>query len=354
MSRLFGAQRMVLQAIHDAQGETIGYIGDDRLVQVTRISLRDMRDWLLTLEQEELIDLALTGDGLSASITPRGRLALGLYRASPSATSPAREPGRTDVGQGRDRALVIGIGDYASPITRLPAVANDVREIAALLRSGQGGVRDRNVEVLVDREAGRANILTGLERTLREAEADDDVFVYMAGHGAVESARYYFVAHDTTPGDLEGTGVSLVEVREALRQVAEPARVLLARFLPQRGNHGPRPGSRGRRPRRHGTHPQGAAGTGQVDLRGVHVGPARLRVGGLGAWPFHFGPAPRPEGRCRARRGSHDQFALRLHRSRHGQRPSAADDVRRDDGADRAHAPRLINPPTRSRSRRRA
>ena len=65
MARLFGAQRMVLQAILDAQGEAQVFIEDTRICQATRISLRDMRDWFLTLDNDELVDLALTENGLS-------------------------------------------------------------------------------------------------------------------------------------------------------------------------------------------------------------------------------------------------------------------------------------------------
>lgn len=77
MARLFGAQRLVLQAIQDAQGETSAFLEDNRIAQATKISLKDMRDWFLTLEQDEYVDLALTEGGLKASISPKGRLAQG-------------------------------------------------------------------------------------------------------------------------------------------------------------------------------------------------------------------------------------------------------------------------------------
>ena len=48
MARVFGAQRMVPQAILGAQGDTQAFIDDGRIAQTTRISLRDMRDWFLT------------------------------------------------------------------------------------------------------------------------------------------------------------------------------------------------------------------------------------------------------------------------------------------------------------------
>jgi hypothetical protein len=78
MAKLFGAQRMVLHALLEAQGGSQAFIEDSRIAQTTRISLRDMRDWFLTLDNDEYVDLALTESGMSASVTPKGRLALGL------------------------------------------------------------------------------------------------------------------------------------------------------------------------------------------------------------------------------------------------------------------------------------
>ena len=69
MAKLYGAQKMVLQAIQNAQGETSTYIEDSKLTQATQIAMSDMRNWLLTLDQEEYIDLTLTNNGLA----PRSR-----------------------------------------------------------------------------------------------------------------------------------------------------------------------------------------------------------------------------------------------------------------------------------------
>jgi len=124
---------MVLQALLDAQGETSAFIEDSRIAQATNISPRDIRDWLLTLDHDELVDLALTENGMSASGTAKGRLALGLYRPFPTPT--ALESLRSRSKTGRERALVIGISDYPQPIRPLPAVANNVRGMAALLGS---------------------------------------------------------------------------------------------------------------------------------------------------------------------------------------------------------------------------
>src|SRR4051812_12616925 len=116
MPRLFGAQRMVLQALQDAQGETSAFVEDARIAQVTQIALRDIRDWFLTLDQDEMVDLALAETGFKASINAKGRLALGLYRPFPTQPAPTTDPARSRSRTGRERALVMGISDYPPPI----------------------------------------------------------------------------------------------------------------------------------------------------------------------------------------------------------------------------------------------
>jgi Caspase domain len=213
MSRLYGAQRLVLQALLEAQGDSSAFLEDTRIAQTTQIALRDMRDWFLTLDQDEYVDLALTEGGLKASVTPKGRLALGLYRPFP--TPSAHEPARSRSKTGRERALVIGISDYPHPIRKLPAVANDVREMATLLGSDKGQFPAQNVLRLTDAEATKEKVIEAIEVTFSSVQPDDSVFAYMAGHGAVVGGDYYFIAHNTTAQDIPSTGVPLKTIKSA-------------------------------------------------------------------------------------------------------------------------------------------
>jgi uncharacterized caspase-like protein len=217
MPKLYGAQRMVLQAILDAQGDTPAFVEDSQISQTTKIALRDARDWFLTLDHDELVDLALTESGLRASVTAKGRLALGLYRPFPTAAGPSTpEPPRAGAKTGRERALVIGVSAYPPPIPQLPAVANDAREVATLLGSAKGQFLARNVTSVVDQGADWRSTLDSLEKTFGEVQTDDAVFVYMAGHGAVVEGEYFFVAHDTRVDSLPTTGVPLTKIKAAL------------------------------------------------------------------------------------------------------------------------------------------
>lgn len=214
-----GAEKMALQAILNVKGDSSAFVADSDLCRVTGIAPGDMRNYLLMLDQEEYIDLALTSNGFSASITPKGRLALRLYAppVEPGTSRPlvsSKSRSRT----GRERALVIGISDYPPPIPKLPAVANDVREIAQILSSDRGEFPAQNVSHLMDGEAIRDKVIESLKFTFQNVQPDDSVFVYMAGHGAVVKDEYFFVAFDTEAERLNATGIPLTQIRGLFEQ----------------------------------------------------------------------------------------------------------------------------------------
>jgi len=113
------------------------------------------------------------------------------------------------------RAMVIGVGNYAAPYLKLPAVAGDVREIAKLLRSRSGSFSGGDVTTLAGSNATRSRVLAALEHVFCSAGPDDVVFVYMAGHGEVEGtkASYYYVAQDTKAERVATTGVALATLK---------------------------------------------------------------------------------------------------------------------------------------------
>ena len=91
MANLVDAQRMVLQAVLDLPKDAAGYVTEIQLARSTRFEESNVRDLLATLNEEGYVDLAPTTEGLSVSISARGRLALKLSHllASTSSSPPA-------------------------------------------------------------------------------------------------------------------------------------------------------------------------------------------------------------------------------------------------------------------------
>ena len=113
----------------------------------------------------------------------------------------------------RQRALVIGISDYAPPFKKLPAVSADVREIAKLLSSRRGTFSSDNVVVLTDQDATKTEIASVLKKTFESATADETLFVYLAGHGDVDGNEYFFLPCDTDAARVSETAIPLSTIK---------------------------------------------------------------------------------------------------------------------------------------------
>jgi helicase len=127
-----------------------------------------------------------------------------LGKKKPSTKFPAQE---------NQRALVIGVSQYPDPANHLPAVAADVREMAKALSSKHGSFPSAGVTVLIDKQATCNKVVSALRHVFTDAVADETIFVYLAGHGAVVGTDYFFIAHDTDGNRLDGTGVSLKRIK---------------------------------------------------------------------------------------------------------------------------------------------
>ena len=154
---------------------------------------------------------------MSASVTAKGRLALGLYRPFPTPTRPsAPEPSRSRkqdrTGEGachRDQRLSIAHREAASRRQRR-AGDGDLARVRT-----RGSSPPRTSSGSTDAEATSEKVIEAIETTFAKVQADDAVFAYMAGHGAVVEGEYYFVAHNTNAQDIPSSGVPLKRIKEA-------------------------------------------------------------------------------------------------------------------------------------------
>lgn len=107
---------------------------------------------------------------------------------------------------GKRLALLIANAEYKhSELRKLMAPHHDVRALEALLtRPDIGGYQ---TEVLVNET--KAAMEWAIDRTLTDAERDDTVLIFFAGHGLKhENGTLFFAAVDTQPKYLAGTAVS--------------------------------------------------------------------------------------------------------------------------------------------------
>ena len=84
---------------------------------------------------------------------------------------------------GTQRALLIGVSNYEANLPPLAGSKNDVMLIRELLVQKYGFDR-ANVQVLIDEQATRAQILSAVRALSERTVADDIVLIHFSGHGS--------------------------------------------------------------------------------------------------------------------------------------------------------------------------
>jgi hypothetical protein len=111
MVKLFGAQKLVLQAIQDSPEDAAGFVTDNQVAESTCIGIEEVRDWFETLEGGGYVEVAQTTAGLRALITANGRLALGQYRPfSPSTHAPDLQAPKTSPSEAQNSSSGVDTG----------------------------------------------------------------------------------------------------------------------------------------------------------------------------------------------------------------------------------------------------
>ena len=129
-------------------------------------------------------------------------------------------------------AVVIGIGEYRDPlIADLDYAANDARAIHEFLRSDAAGpFEEENILLLTDAQATGQAMREALFVFLQQADWDDLVFIYFAGHGAPDPSRpdnLYLLPADADVNALASTGFPMWDVKTALRRQISAERVIV-------------------------------------------------------------------------------------------------------------------------------
>ena len=95
----------------------------------------------------------------------------------------------------------IGVSDYGDPEVNLEYAAKDANDIANAMAVAAGNFRDSRTTAFTDSAAVRANILA-VKKFLRESKPEDEVIVFVAGHGVINDDCEYFFC----PADFEIDG----------------------------------------------------------------------------------------------------------------------------------------------------
>jgi hypothetical protein len=130
---------------------------------------------------------------------------------------------------GLSRAVLIGTGDYQDPaLEMLPAVANNLTDLAGVLTSSQGaGLPDGHCEVLRDPPAQAA---VGDHIVTAANAAEDVLLVYYSGHGLMSwdgNNELFLALRDTKSKQLRTSALRYADLRQDILDSAARTKVLI-------------------------------------------------------------------------------------------------------------------------------
>ena len=133
--------------------------------------------------------------------------------------------------------LTIGISAYNAEYAknlRLEYAHRDAQDLASALKDTQGSLYAKvTTQVLVDKDANKANILRALKKMQADMQAGmgtDLAVVHFSGHGALIDNKLYLLPYDADARDvtsIRASGLSLNELRDELLELAKWGRVLV-------------------------------------------------------------------------------------------------------------------------------
>jgi Caspase domain len=130
-------------------------------------------------------------------------------------------------------AVVVGIAHYADSaggVTSLQFADRDAQEFRDFLLSPDGGSFPKdNVRILLNEDATAQNVRSALFTFLTKAQPQDEVVLYVAGHGTPDPndpRNLYLLTYDTKLDDMGGTAFPMWQLQDVFTRVLKAKRVV--------------------------------------------------------------------------------------------------------------------------------
>jgi len=122
--------------------------------------------------------------------------------------------------------VAIGCSDYNDPKYKLTYAAKDANDLTKLFKDKQGEYGEVKVMKLLDKEVTKENILKAKE-FLMQTRVDDEVIVFIAGHGLLnKDYDYYYATSDIDFRNPEARGITFDEIESLLDGIPALKKIL--------------------------------------------------------------------------------------------------------------------------------
>ncbi len=138
--------------------------------------------------------------------------------ASPYDASVLNELTKRVVTSGRRLGLVVGIDSYADPIPKLNAAVADAQAIYAMMVDpGCGCFAKDHTVLLTDAEANYRAVKRELERLAKSATAEDEVWIFFAGHAVVLDGAHRLLPSDSERDYLDSSTIPFADSARSIK-----------------------------------------------------------------------------------------------------------------------------------------
>jgi Caspase domain len=134
---------------------------------------------------------------------------------------------------GTKYAVVVGIAHYsdaAGGVISLQYADRDAQSFRDFLLTPDGGSFSKeNVRLLLNDDATAQNVRSALFTFLTQAQPEDEVVLYIAGHGAPDPhdpRNLYLLTYDTKLDDMGGTAFPMWQLQDVFTRVLKAKRVV--------------------------------------------------------------------------------------------------------------------------------
>jgi WD40 repeat protein/uncharacterized caspase-like protein len=123
--------------------------------------------------------------------------------------------------------VAIGVSKYKDPQLELQYAAKDASDMAAFFNRQHEHFGTVQVRTILDRDATREQLLAAKE-FLNRSTVDDQVVVFVAGHGMLDAHKdYYFGTTDIDVTNMAARGVSYEQIEGLLDRIPARRRLLM-------------------------------------------------------------------------------------------------------------------------------
>ena len=128
--------------------------------------------------------------------------------------------------------FAVGVSDYpAKDLNSLSYASKDAKDFINIIKASNTDIYSEVLSTtILDKNASRYGVLSGLKSLLSTVDQGDVVMVYFSGHGVKDGEQVYYMTHDASAAECF-RGVEFSTIKSSLKSLTEDKKCHVALFM---------------------------------------------------------------------------------------------------------------------------